>query len=231
FNHSVLVDIFYINAEPIIHIVDEATRFQAAHWLPNISTQAIWNCIRRCWIDTYLGPPDIITHDAGTQFTSREFKQLAVSLGISTESVPVEAHNSIGIVERYHGPLKRAYLIIKEELSSAANISKHMILQMAVKAVNDTAGPDGLVPTLLVFGAYPRMTKLDPPAPDIVTRANAVHKAMEEVSKLRLNRQIAQALRQRNGPRTDAVRNLPINAQVWVKREKDGWTGPWTLLR
>jgi len=26
---------------------------------------------------------------------------------------------------------------------------------MAVKAVNDTAGPDGLVPTLLVYGAYP----------------------------------------------------------------------------
>ncbi|KAI2634264.1 hypothetical protein GGS26DRAFT_553076 [Hypomontagnella submonticulosa] len=30
---------------------------------------------------------------------------------------------------------------------------------MAVKAVNDTAGPDGLVPTLLVFGAYPRLVE------------------------------------------------------------------------
>jgi hypothetical protein len=30
-----------------------------------------------------------------------------------------------------------------------------MTLQMAVKAVNDTAGPDGLVLTLLVFGTYP----------------------------------------------------------------------------
>ena len=39
---------------------------------------------------------------------------------------------------------------------------------MAVKAVNDTAGPDGLVPTLLVYGAYPRMSKLDPPAPSII---------------------------------------------------------------
>jgi hypothetical protein len=34
---------------------------------------------------------------------------------------------------------------------------------MAVKAINDTADPDGLVPTLLVFGAYPRMTEFDPP--------------------------------------------------------------------
>ncbi len=31
------------------------------------------------------------------------------------------------------------------------------MLQMAFKVVNDTAGPDGLVATLLVFGAYPRI--------------------------------------------------------------------------
>ncbi|KAF5205121.1 Ribonuclease h-like protein [Thalictrum thalictroides] len=102
---------------------------------------------------------------------------------------------------------------------------------MAVKAVNDTAGPEGLVPTLLVFGAYPRMLKLDPPAPDMITRGKAVQKAMEEITKLRLNRKIVQALKERNGPRTDAVRDLPINSQVWVKREKEGWTGPWTLVR
>ena len=39
---------------------------------------------------------------------------------------------------------------------------------MAVKAVGDTAGPGGLVLTLLVYGAYPRMTNLDPPAPSII---------------------------------------------------------------
>jgi hypothetical protein len=42
-----------------------------------------------------------------------------------------------------------------------------LVLQMAVKAVNDTAGPDGITPTLLVFGAFPRMSALDPPAPSI----------------------------------------------------------------
>ena len=33
---------------------------------------------------------------------------------------------------------------------------------MAVKAVNNTTGLDGLVPTLLVYGAYLRINKLDP---------------------------------------------------------------------
>ena len=39
---------------------------------------------------------------------------------------------------------------------------------MAVKAVNNTASPNGLVPTLLVYGAYPRIGKLDPPAPSVI---------------------------------------------------------------
>jgi hypothetical protein len=55
---------------------------------------------------------------------------------------------------------------------------------MAVKAVNNTAGPDGLVPTLLVYGAYPRMSNLDPPALSIIDRAAVIRKAMAEVVKL-----------------------------------------------
>ena len=56
---------------------------------------------------------------------------------------------------------------------------------MAVKAVNNTAGPDGLVPTFLVYGAYLRMDKLDSPAPSITDRAAAIWKAMAEIVKLR----------------------------------------------
>ena len=35
---------------------------------------------------------------------------------------------------------------------------------MAVKAINDTTGLDGLVPTLLIYGAYLKINSLDPPA-------------------------------------------------------------------
>ena len=42
---------------------------------------------------------------------------------------------------------------------------------MAVKAVNDTAGPNGLVPTLLVYGAYLRISNLSPPTLSITERA------------------------------------------------------------
>ena len=76
----------------------------------------------------------------------------------------MEAHNTIGIVEKYHLPLRRAYHVIVEELKNVEiGVTKEMALHMAVKAINDTAGPNGLVPKLLVFGAYPRISRLDPP--------------------------------------------------------------------
>ena len=56
---------------------------------------------------------------------------------------------------------------------------------MAVKAVNNTAGPNRLVPTLLVYGAYPRIGKLDPPTPSIMDRAAIIRKVITEIVKLR----------------------------------------------
>ena len=71
---------------------------------------------------------------------------------IKVKEVPVKAYNSIRKVERYYMPLRQVYKIISLELEGA---SKELILQIAVKAVNDSAGPDRLVPILLVFSAYP----------------------------------------------------------------------------
>ena len=56
---------------------------------------------------------------------------------------------------------------------------------MAVKAINDTAGPDGLVPTLLVYGAYLRISNLDPPTPSITEQAAIIRKAIAKIVKLR----------------------------------------------
>ena len=71
---------------------------------------------------------------------------------IEVKEVSVKAYNNVGKVEQYHALLCCVYEIISSELE---DISKELILQMAVKAVNNSAGPDGLIPILLVFGAYP----------------------------------------------------------------------------
>jgi hypothetical protein len=105
----------YINGSPVLHIIDEATRYQAARWLQNISAKHTWDILRACWIDIYIGPPEYITHDAGRNFISKEFQQYATAMAISTKAVPVEAHWSVGLVERAHPALRRAYQIITDE--------------------------------------------------------------------------------------------------------------------
>ena len=58
---------------------------------------------------------------------------------------------------------------------------------------------------------------------------------MAEIRKLRAERQVADALNMRNGPKTDAVHDLPPNSPVLVWREGNighsgHWDGPFTLL-
>jgi hypothetical protein len=229
FNYSVIIDILYLEGKPVLQVIDAATSFGAARFLRDMSARNAWDTLRTCWIDTYQGPPDYLMHDAGKNFTSTEFKQLASSMSIKVKEVPVEAHNSVGKVERYHAPLRRAYEILREELKNE-NIDREMILQMAVKAVNDSAGPDGIVPTLLVFGAYPRMTEMDPPSPSVVKRAEAIRAATKEVRRLYAERQVNDALAMRNGPNTTTTLSLPLQSDIRVWREKGGWKGPYKLL-
>jgi hypothetical protein len=79
---------------------------------------------------------------------------------------------------------------------------------MAFKAINDTAGPDGIVPNLLVYGALPRTVEYDAPLPTVTQRSAALKKAMSEIQKLRANRQVADALNTRNGPSTTSIHDL-----------------------
>ena len=101
---------------------------------------------------------------------------------------------------------------------------------MAVKAVNNTAGPNGLVPTLLVYGAYLRISKLDPSTPSITERAAIIRKVIAEIVKLRAKQTINNALYYRNGPNITLVYNLPLNSKVLIWRESGNWTGPYCLL-
>lgn len=232
FNHTILVDIMYIDGTPVLHVVDDATGLQAARWLPDMTTKTIWYTLRHCWIDVYIGPPDYIVTDAGKNLTSKEFQQNAHLLGTSTKAVPVEAHWSIGKVERYHAILRRAYTVITAD---APDIDKTTALQMAVKAINDIASPNGLVPTFLAFGAFPRINQFDMPAASVTARAHAIQKAMSEITKLHAQRSIRDALHTRNGPDVEPIHDLPIGSKVLVWREgptgqSGSWTGPHTLL-
>jgi hypothetical protein len=86
------------------------------------------------------------------------------------------------MVERYYSPLRRIYHIIIAEL---LDINKDIALQMAFKAINDSAGLNSLIPILLVFKAYPYIVKSNILNLMVIKQAVALKKAIEEVKKLK----------------------------------------------
>ena len=96
-------------------------------------------------------------HNARKNFASTKFKGYARSIAINVKEVLIKAYNSISKVKRYYAPLRRLYKILQDKLKEE-KVDKEMILQMAIKAINDIARLDGLILTLLVFRAYLQIT-------------------------------------------------------------------------
>jgi len=53
FNYSVLIDVLYLDGKPVLQAVDEATAFNAARFLKDMSAKTTWDTVRAYWIDTY----------------------------------------------------------------------------------------------------------------------------------------------------------------------------------
>ncbi len=54
FNHTVSIDVFYIDGKPIFHCVDEAAHYAAALFLPFMSSADVWKSLLKCWSRVYL---------------------------------------------------------------------------------------------------------------------------------------------------------------------------------
>jgi hypothetical protein len=90
------------------------------------------------------------------------------------------------------------------------------MLQIAVKAINNSAGLNSIVPTLLVFGAYPQLTKINPSSPSVTKRTKAICAVTKEVRRLYTKRQVKDALAIRNSPDTKNTLNLPLQSNIRV---------------
>jgi hypothetical protein len=102
------------------------------------------------------------------------------------------------------------------ESDNETRINKEIILQMIVKAINDTAEPDELMFTLLIFETYPRMHVMNSSTSSISQRAVIIEKAMIEMRKFRAERQVADALNTRNDFIVTSIHDLPINSDVLI---------------
>lgn len=232
FNHTVQVDTMFIHNRPVCHLVDQATHFSAATFLRNQTTKTIWDCISKMWMRVYLGPPDFLSVDQGSSYVSKQMKSNCQAEGITLREAPIENPGSIGVVERYHAPLRAAYEKLRSDLPREN--SDEDCLQMAVYAVNNTVGPEGLCPTLLVFGAIPRPIRTKP-SPSQIERASAIDAAMQEVEQEQARQRIRFGLNHPTGSKggedKNGLRQLPAGSKVLVFRKTtQKWEGPFLFV-
>jgi hypothetical protein len=117
-------------------------------------------------------------------------------------------------MKKYHAELRRAYQMINDDL--AIEVSRKIVLQMIVEAINDTVDSDDLVFILLIFGAYLRMHAMNSPASSITQRAMTIEKVMIEIRKFRAERQIVNALNIRNNLIIISIHDLLLNSNVLI---------------
>ena len=73
FNAEVVVNVMYLDSKPVLHIVNNATVFQAARFLRDMAAATVWETLQLCWLNVYTDLSDLIIHDAGTNLiVSRE---------------------------------------------------------------------------------------------------------------------------------------------------------------
>jgi hypothetical protein len=115
FGSELLMDPMFINGKAVLHFIDSATRLNAATFLDSHSesygqsSDGIRDSFIDIWCSIYTGYPERLRIDSESTFTSVKWKTLTEPRGITLRISGVEAHNSLGIGERYHGPLRRLY--------------------------------------------------------------------------------------------------------------------------
>lgn len=130
---------------------------------------------------TSISAPDVIRYGTGQKLISKAFQSNADLIHIRTSQAPVEFANSMSFVERYYNPIRCAYNEVQLE---APQLDLEAAMKTNVKSINDSVGPNGLVPTLLVYGAPPRLgLPNEQPYSSMFQRANALKKATAAMTK------------------------------------------------
>ncbi len=179
FNREVALDLMWVEREAVLHVVDIEAEFNSATFLSYQTVEAVWGAFVICWASLYIGFPMKMRVDQGSPFTLVRWTNRAKAVGTDAQESGVEAYNSLESGEGYHAPLRRIFLKIREE---HPKMDKNIILKVAVKAMNDTMGLEGLVPSYLVFRCIPRVLPTESALPTQQQRMDAMQSARREIA-------------------------------------------------
>ncbi|PVH72377.1 hypothetical protein DL98DRAFT_433379, partial [Cadophora sp. DSE1049] len=169
-------------------------------------------------INIYLGLLDFVIYDYKTNFNFEKFRSILKFTSSTFKLVFIKVYYFISKMERYYRPFYRTYEIVIKKYFKLNNENR---LQIAVKTVNNTAGPSGLILILLVFGVYFKIIKLDPPNLLVKRRAIIIRKAIKEVRRIYTICKVNDTLGTRNSPGTTYIYDLRFNNKVIMYRKKE----------
>jgi transposase InsO family protein len=229
FNKELKLDLMYLALEgkqiPTLTIIDAGTTFSAASFLTEATSKAVWDAVLKCWTTMYTGFPTSMLTDQGSLFTSSDWHAACDTAKIQLRHTGTESHNSLGTGERYHGPLRRIFKKVSDEYPS---VSADLQLALSVKAMNDSIGPEGLVPSLLVFGVMPRIPDLPTQVPSQLERFKCLYKARKEYEKWVCGQRIRTALKRRPPPASSYVIRPGDTVAVYRERIRE-YKGPYVV--
>jgi hypothetical protein len=101
-------------------------------------------------------------------------------------------------------------------------VPKQFVLQIAIKAVNNTVGPNGLISTLLVFSTYLQIATTNTPSLIVTEHNKAIIKAIKQIAELHTKKQVTNALKQQNRPNISNTLNVLIDKNVLVYKKDKG---------
>lgn len=154
-NHEIVMDLMHIDDKPILQIACAGARFAVAVFMPGKSAEAAWSALLRIWIKPCVGSPRILKADQGSEFVNDLFHRNSESIGVFLQEAPIESSNSMGLGERFHDPLRRIFLKLREDHPL---LRQDAILKDARSAMSSTMGPEGYAAALLVYGMLPRLS-------------------------------------------------------------------------
>lgn len=197
FNHVLQVDVVHLCDGNVLHVICTGTGFQQGMFINSMSADSAWRTLKQCWINFFAGAPDYLITDAGSNFTVSEIKEAADSMGIVMKTVPTEAHNQVGKIERSHAILRKVYDMLKSDVPS---LRREERLSMAFRAINDApSSSSGISPTMLVFGVHPKLPGAGFRG-SYAKRAHIVRECTKAVIKMKARRMVRDSIRPRNIP-------------------------------
>lgn len=122
--------------------------------------------------------------------------------------------------------LRRIYNKVGMEHS---NLSEEVRLALSVKAMNDTAGPGGYVPSFLVFGTMPRISEVKARSESQEERMKTLLKACAEYETIIASKRVSHAMNMTPAP-ASSYKFLPGKPVYFYRENWKKWTGPHIVI-